>query len=174
MSSTDVSDKVKPWCFSTWSAKEKGQRWGCVNLGLWNRRPAVPGGWETACISAKHFLFCCCLFLHPFYFIIFSFIFISWRLITLQYCSGFCHSLTWISHGFTCAPHPEPPSHLHPHLIPSLWVIPVHQPWALVSCIQPGLVLCFTLIIYMFQCYSLRSSIQRKLSSSKKGHQSFE
>ena len=33
---------------------------------------------------------------------IFSFIFISWRLITLQYCSGFCHTLTWISHGFTC------------------------------------------------------------------------
>ena len=31
-----------------------------------------------------------------------SFIFISWRLITLQYCSGFCHTLTWISHGFTC------------------------------------------------------------------------
>ena len=23
---------------------------------------------------------------------------ISWRLITLQYCSGFCHTLTWISH----------------------------------------------------------------------------
>ena len=32
----------------------------------------------------------------------FSFIFINWRLITLQYCSGFCHTLTWISHGFTC------------------------------------------------------------------------
>ena len=32
----------------------------------------------------------------------FSFIFISWRVITLQYCSGFCHTLTWISHGFTC------------------------------------------------------------------------
>ena len=29
--------------------------------------------------------------------------------------------------------------------IPSLWVIPVHQPWALVSCIQPGLAICFTL-----------------------------
>ena len=29
--------------------------------------------------------------------------------------------------------------------IPSLWVIPVHQPRALVSCIQPGLVICFTL-----------------------------
>ena len=42
----------------------------------------------------------------------FSFIFISWRLITLQYCSGFCHTLTWISPGFTCIPHPDPPSHL--------------------------------------------------------------
>ena len=29
--------------------------------------------------------------------------------------------------------------------IPSLWVFPVHQPWALVPCIQPGLVICFTL-----------------------------
>ena len=27
----------------------------------------------------------------------FSFIFFSWRLITLQYCSGFCHTLTWIN-----------------------------------------------------------------------------
>ena len=49
----------------------------------------------------------------------FSFLFfISWRLITLQYCSGFCHTLTWISHGFTCVPHPDPPSHLPLHPIP--------------------------------------------------------
>ena len=27
-------------------------------------------------------------------FFIFPFLFISWRLITLQYCSGFCHILT--------------------------------------------------------------------------------
>ena len=47
----------------------------------------------------------------------FSFIFISWTLITLQYCSGFCHTLTWISHGFTCVPPPETPSHLPPHPI---------------------------------------------------------
>ena len=38
-------------------------------------------------------------------------IYLSWRLITLQYCSGFCHTLIWISHGFTCVPHPETPSH---------------------------------------------------------------
>ena len=41
---------------------------------------------------------------------LFSLIFISWRLITLQFCSGFCHTLTRISHGFTCVPHPNPPS----------------------------------------------------------------
>ena len=46
------------------------------------------------------------------FFSFFSFIFISWRLITLQYCSGFCHTLTWICLGFTCSPHPDPPSHL--------------------------------------------------------------
>ena len=48
----------------------------------------------------------------------FSFIFISCRLISLQYCSGFCYTLTWISHGFTCIPHPEPPSHLPLYPIP--------------------------------------------------------
>ena len=52
-----------------------------------------------------------------FLFFFFSFIFISWRLITLQYCSGFCHTLTWISHGFTCVPHPDLPSHLPLHPI---------------------------------------------------------
>ena len=69
--------------------------------------------------------------------IFFPFIFISWRLITLQYCSGFCNALTcicmqiqnvvsatfcntltWISHGFTCVPHPDPPSCLPLHPIP--------------------------------------------------------
>ena len=36
-------------------------------------------------------------------------IYLNWRLITLQYCSGFCHTLMWISHGCTCVPHAEPP-----------------------------------------------------------------
>ena len=30
-----------------------------------------------------------------------DFFFFNWRLITLQYCSDFCHTLTWISHGCT-------------------------------------------------------------------------
>ena len=58
-------------------------------------------------------------------FFFFFFIFISWRLITLQYCSGFCHTLTWISHGFTCVPHPEPPSHLpiRPQNLDEAWPV---------------------------------------------------
>ena len=53
------------------------------------------------------------------------FIFISWRPITLQYCSGFCHTLTWISHGVTCIPHPDPPSHfpLYPYILPLYCVL---------------------------------------------------
>ena len=40
--------------------------------------------------------------------------------------------------------------------IPSLWVFPVYQARALVSCIQPGLVICFTLdwYIYTMEYYS--------------------
>ena len=91
---------------------------------------------------------------HHFYFIyrapssfslfFFSFILISWRLITLQHCSGSCHTFTWISYGFSCVPHPELPFHLPLHPIP-LGHPSAHQPWALVSCIQPGLAICFTL-----------------------------
>ena len=47
-----------------------------------------------------------------------TFFLISWRLITLQYCSVFCRTLTWISLGYTCIPHPDPPFHLPLHPIP--------------------------------------------------------
>ena len=128
--------------------------WSLVTLPLWN--PACTSGsfrfmyyWNLDWRILSTTLLACeksaivWLLEHSFLFF-FPFIFISWRLITLQYWSGFCHTLTWISHGFTCVPHldPLPPTSLP---IPSLWVFPVHQPWALVSCIQPGLVICFTL-----------------------------
>ena len=73
---------------------------------------------------------------------IFSFIFISWRLIILQYCSGFCHTLTCISHGiYMYSPsRSAPPPHWR-----SLWVSPVYRARALVSGIQTGLAICFTI-----------------------------
>ena len=33
-------------------------------------------------------------------------------------CGGFCHTLKWNSHGFTCVPHPDHPSHLPLHRLP--------------------------------------------------------
>ena len=97
----------------------------------------------------------------------FSFIFISWRLITLQYCSGFCHTLIWINHGFKCVPHPEPLSHLPPHPIP--W----GHPTALaLSTLSHALNLDWQstshMIIYMLQCYSFRSSHPCLLPQSPK------
>ena len=70
---------------------------------------------------------------------LFPFILISWRLITLQYCSGFCHTLTWMSHGFTCVPHSEPLSQLPSH------PIPLGQPSvpALSTCLMHSLALPF-------------------------------
>ena len=42
---------------------------------------------KAECQRTDAFFYCCSLTSYPF-------IFISWRLITLQYCSGFCHTLT--------------------------------------------------------------------------------
>ena len=59
----------------------------------------------------------------------FKFIYFNWRLITLQYFSGFTihgHESTTDVH--VCVPHPEPPSPLPPHPIPLGH--PVHQPRA--------------------------------------------
>ena len=76
----------------------------------------------------------------------FPFIFISWRLIILQYCGGFCHTLTWISHGFTCVLHPDPPSRLPLH------PIPLGLPSDLSHASNLGWWCLSPLIVYLFQC----------------------
>ena len=97
----------------------------------------------------------------------FPLIFISWRLITLQYCSGFCHTLTSISHGFTCVPHPDPPL---PTPSPS-------HPSGSSQCTSPehlshasnlGWWSVSPLIVYLVQCYFLRTSHPRLLPQSLK------
>ena len=75
--------------------------------------------------------------------IFFKFIYFNWRLISLQYCSGFFHTLTWISHGCTmCSPSwtpLPPPSPCHPSGS-SQCTSPEHP----VSCIKPWQAICFT------------------------------
>ena len=92
----------------------------------------------------------------------FSFIFISWRLITLQYCSGFCHTLTWISHGFICISHPDPPSHLPLDPIPlglssapGLSTRLMHPTWA-GDLFHPGYICLFLkLILFKYSWFTM-------------------
>ena len=58
---------------------------------------------------------------------LFFFFFSCWRVFIYLFiyflffffiCSEFCHTLEWNSHGFTCVPHPDPPSHLPLHPLP--------------------------------------------------------
>ena len=108
---------------------------------------------RTMVLCIKRLRFFCCsniffLFFYLLFSFFFSFIFIGWRLITSQHCSGFCHTLTWISHGVTCILHPDPPP--TSLSLRFLWAFPVHQARALVSCIPSGLVICFTLDNILF------------------------
>ena len=91
----------------------------------------------------------------------------NWRLITLLYCSGFCYTLTWISHGCTCVLHPETPSHLAPHPIPQ-----GHPSAPALSTLSHVSNLDWRsipqMIISMFQCYPIKSSYPCLLPQSPK------
>ena len=101
------------------------------------------------------------------FFFKYKFIYFTWKLITLQYCSGFCHTLAWICHGCAYVPYPEPPSHHPSHPVslghpsaPALSTLynASNLDWWSVS----------HMIIYMFQWHSPISSCPCPLSQSSK------
>ena len=79
----------------------------------------------------------------------------------------FCHTTTWIHHGCTHVPNPEPHSHLPPHTIPlghpsapapSFLYPASNLDWQFIS----------PMILYMFQCHSPKSSHPLPLPQSPK------
>ena len=73
----------------------------------------------------------------------FFFNYFNWRIITLQYCDGFCHTSTRIGHRYICVPlQPEPLSHLPP---PYPSGLPQSTSFGCpASCIELPLVMYFT------------------------------
>ena len=101
--------RILPW-------ELHGQR-SLAGYSLWGHKESDQTEWLMLSLVC-YFLIICVFY---FNFLIYFF-----------FCSGFCHTLTRISHGFTCIPHPNPlPTSLSTR---SLWVFPVHQVPALVSC----------------------------------------
>ena len=101
-------------------------------------------------------LFCVCLFLFYYYyfFLLYNIVlvlpYINMLPPRVYTCSPSWTTSTCICHGCTRVPHPEPPSHLLS--IPSLWVIPVHQPQA--SCILHRTWTGESFLIWYYTCFN--------------------
>ena len=81
-----------PWCCclrSSFSLKE----WGC-GLLLWASQAGQFQG-EVKVVPGASFLR---------FFLLKLILIFNWRIIALQYCIGFCHTATWISHRYAMSP----------------------------------------------------------------------
>ena len=91
----------------------------------------------------------------------------NWRIITLQYCDGFCHTPTWIRCRYTCIPSIltplPPPSPPYPSGLSQSTGFECPA-----SSIELALVICLHMVIYMSQGYSLISSHPHLLTHSWK------
>ena len=117
--------------------------------------------WGAIVFSIYHLLHFNFEYLFFFFLFFFNFLFYF----TILY--WFCHTLTWIHHGCTWVPNPEPPSHLSPHIIslghpsapaPSILYPVSNLDWQFVS----------YMIVYIFQCQSPKSTHPLPLPQSPK------
>ena len=109
--------------------------------------------------------FCCCYEWDYFISFLKKYLF-NWRLIAFQFCGGFCHTLTWISHRGSHVPPPSwtpfpPPSPPYPSRLSQSTGFEYPA-----SCIKPALVIYFTCGNIYVQCFSLKSSHPRLLPQS--------
>ena len=94
-------------------------------------------------------------------------VYFNWRISTLQYCDGFYHNpSTWIGHRYTCV--------LLLKLLPSS--LPLYLSWlsqstglgTLLHALNLHWSSVLNMVMYMLQCYSLKSSHPRILPLSPK------
>ena len=92
------------------SSKGLGHTYICIHLPL-NSPPIQAATLQRAAFPV---LYGRSLLVILFFFLVWMlyFILLFFLIIIIFICSGFCHTLIWNSHGFTCVPHPDPPSHL--------------------------------------------------------------
>ena len=76
--------------------------------------------------------------------------------------SGFCHTLTWISHECTCVSTSSTP--INSLSTPSLWVVPVHQLW--VPCFMHRIYTGHLFHIWWYTCSSAILSFRPTLAFS--------
>ena len=147
-------DDPEGWCQGRWeggSGLETHVHPWLIHINVWQNqysiiKPVRPTRWRhLEKLDLKD------------WFILFYFTVLCW----------FCHTSTWIHHGCTCIPHPEPPSHLPPHTIPlghpsapapSIIFHALNLDWRFLS----------YMILYMFQCLSPKSSHPHPLPQSPK------
>ena len=91
----------------------------------------------------------------------------NWRIFTLQYCDSFCHTSTWISHGYICvSPSWTPLPRLSP---PHSFGLSQSTGFGCpASCMNLHWSSILHMVIYIFRCYSLKSSHPRLLPQSPK------
>ena len=101
-------------------------------------------------------------------FLKYKFIYFNWRLIILQYCTGFAIHQHESTRGVHVSPILNSPAHLPPHTIPldypralalNILYHALNLDWRFIS----------YMILYMFQCHSPKSSHHCPLPQSPKG-----